>query len=87
MPIVNATVPPQLAAAIQAAVDDGTYASESDVVREALKLWSETRRGAPRFGEEKMREASSRREWLESERVCVADLFSAHLHRLPTAAC
>ncbi|MGF6611744.1 antitoxin ParD1/3/4 [Paraburkholderia sp. WSM4175] len=37
------TMPPEMAMAIRQAVDDGAYASTSEVIREALREWN-TRR-------------------------------------------
>ncbi|MGO7160726.1 type II toxin-antitoxin system ParD family antitoxin, partial [Rhizobium johnstonii] len=39
MPMVTVSISPQQAAGIRAAVDNGGYASSSEVVREALRLW------------------------------------------------
>lgn len=39
MPMVTVSLSPQQAAGIRAAVDNGSYASSSEVVREALRLW------------------------------------------------
>ncbi|RWX41074.1 ribbon-helix-helix protein, CopG family [Rhizobium leguminosarum] len=43
MPMVTVSISPQQAAGIRAAVDNGGYASSSEVVREALRLWDTAR--------------------------------------------
>jgi antitoxin ParD1/3/4 len=49
MPMVTVSISPLQAADIRAAIDDGTYVSSSEVVREALRLWDAARKidGAP----------------------------------------
>ncbi|MGG6894553.1 MULTISPECIES: ribbon-helix-helix domain-containing protein [Rhizobium] len=44
MPMVTVSISPLQAAGIRAAVDTGTYASSSEVVREALRMWDAARR-------------------------------------------
>ena len=44
MPMVTVSISPQQAAGIRAAVDNGGYASSSEVVREALRLWDTARK-------------------------------------------
>ncbi len=44
MPMVTVSISPQQAAGIRDAVDTGTYASSSEVVREALRLWDAMRK-------------------------------------------
>ncbi|TCL76010.1 type II toxin-antitoxin system ParD family antitoxin [Rhizobium sp. BK251] len=44
MPMVTVSISPQQAAGIRSAVDTGTYASSSEVVREALRLWDAARK-------------------------------------------
>lgn len=40
MPVVTISLPPDLAAKVKAAVANGRYASDSDVIRKALQQWS-----------------------------------------------
>ncbi len=44
MPMVTVSISPLQAAGIRAAVDTGTYASSSEVVREALRMWDAARK-------------------------------------------
>jgi len=44
MPMVTVSISPLQAADIRAAVDNGTYASSSEVVREALRMWDAARK-------------------------------------------
>ncbi len=44
MPMVTVSISPLQAADIRAAVDNGSYASSSEVVREALRLWDAARK-------------------------------------------
>jgi antitoxin ParD1/3/4 len=71
MPMVTVSISPQQAAGIRAAVDCGGYASSSEVVREALRLWDARRRGEDR-DENPGAESAPR-----SGR-CVADMFADH---------
>lgn len=41
MPLVTISLSPELAAKVKAAVANGRYASDSEVVRNALEQWSE----------------------------------------------
>ncbi|WP_337266347.1 ribbon-helix-helix domain-containing protein [Oryzifoliimicrobium ureilyticus] len=45
MPMVTVSLSPQQAEGIRQAVDEGGYASSSQVVREALQMWSANRKG------------------------------------------
>jgi len=44
MPMVTVSISPVQAAGIRDAVDSGGYASSSEVVREALRLWDAARK-------------------------------------------
>ncbi|MBX4956974.1 ribbon-helix-helix domain-containing protein [Rhizobium lentis] len=71
MPMVTVSISPQQAAGIRAAVDTGGYASSSEVVREALRLWDAARK----LGE--------KADLVDDESVasggrCVADMFADH---------
>ncbi|KAA0699806.1 amino acid ABC transporter [Neorhizobium sp. P12A] len=74
MPMVTVSISPQQAAGIRAAVDSGLYASGSEVVREALRLWDAARRRgelteapqAVNAGDNSARRGSR----------CVADMFA-----------
>ncbi|MBX4925930.1 ribbon-helix-helix domain-containing protein [Rhizobium binae] len=70
MPMVTVSISPQQAAGIRAAVDNGGYASSSEVVREALRLWDSARK----LGEIK---ADLLDDEISGGR-CVADMFADH---------
>lgn len=44
MPMVTFSISPLQVAGIRAAVDNGAYASSSEVVREALRMWDAARK-------------------------------------------
>lgn len=69
MPMVTVSISPLQAADIRAAIDDGSYASSSEVVREALRLWDAAR---------KMSDAPRDNDYAHGERKCVADMFADH---------
>ena len=72
MPMVTVSISPVQAAGIRDAVDSGGYASSSEVVREALRLWDAARKLGEYSDEilgEDDRTTSGR---------CVADMFSDH---------
>jgi len=73
MPMVTVSISPLQAAGIRAAVDMGTYASSSEVVREALRMWDAARKrgdicDVPRVVHGSDSAAKSSR--------CVADMFA-----------
>jgi antitoxin ParD1/3/4 len=69
MPMVTVSISPLQAADIRAAIDDGTYVSSSEVVREALRLWDAARKI----------DASVRiRNLAAGDGKCVADMFADH---------
>ncbi|WP_283195067.1 type II toxin-antitoxin system ParD family antitoxin [Rhizobium sp. AN80A] len=72
MPMVTVSISPLQAADIRAAIDDGTYVSSSEVVREALRLWDAARKvdGLP-----------GQRDCAPADAKCVADMFADHEHR------
>lgn len=78
MPMITVSISPQLAAQIQAAVDEGVYASSSEVVRDALHLWGDVRRRPPPRAVAPSILRIGARQPSEEERMCVADLFDAH---------
>ena len=72
MPMVTVSISPLQAAGIRSVVDTGDYASSSEVVREALRVWDAARRRgelahAPHAGA--VHDEDSRRR-------CVADMFA-----------
>ncbi|ARM87458.1 ribbon-helix-helix domain-containing protein [Rhizobium sp. CIAT894] len=71
MPMVTVSISPQQAAGIRAAVDNGGYASSSEVVREALRLW-DTARKLNEFKADVLDEISP------SGGRCVGDMFADH---------
>jgi antitoxin ParD1/3/4 len=68
MPMVTVSISPLQAADIRAAIDDGTYVSSSEVVREALRLWDAARKIDPSL---RIRVAAG-------DSKCVADMFADH---------
>jgi antitoxin ParD1/3/4 len=73
MPMVTVSISPLQAAGIRAAVDTGTYASSSEVVREALRMWDAARKrgdicDAPQAAKDLQTAVKSSR--------CVADMFA-----------
>lgn len=71
MPMVTVSISPEQAAKMRDAVDSGEYASGSEVVRAALRLWVET---ASRSDVSKRQDHSSPM----SEHLNVAELYAAH---------
>ena len=72
MPMVTVSISPQQAAGIRAAVDTGGYASSSEVVHEALRLW-DTARKLNEFRDDVLDD-----EGAPSGGRCVADMFADH---------
>ncbi len=72
MPMVTVSISPLQAADIRAAVDNGTYASSSEVVREALRMWEAARKlgGCP--------EGAFDQSSVSRGGKCVADMFADH---------
>ena len=73
MPMVTVSISPLQAAGIRDAVDTGTYASSSEIVREALRLWDAARK---RDGVYDLRSAANDREKTAGGGRCVADMFA-----------
>ncbi|ENN86119.1 putative addiction module antidote protein, CopG/Arc/MetJ family [Rhizobium freirei PRF 81] len=71
MPMVTVSISPLQAAGIRAAVDTGTYASSSEVVREALRMWDAARRRSDVCDVPQ----AANDETLKGSR-CVADMFA-----------
>ncbi|MBB3945072.1 antitoxin ParD1/3/4 [Rhizobium skierniewicense] len=69
MPMVTVSISPEQAAKMREAVDSGDYASGSEVVRAALRLWLET---------EARNGASPRKRPSNDEHLNVAELYAAH---------
>ncbi len=74
MPMVTVSISPEQAAKMRDAVDSGDYASGSEVVRAALRLWVETATKS---------ETTKRQGYASSmgEHVNVAELYAAHSSR------
>lgn len=49
MPMVTVSISPLQVAGIRAAIDNGSYASSSEVVREALRMWDAARKRKDRL--------------------------------------
>ncbi|KAA3514283.1 ribbon-helix-helix domain-containing protein [Agrobacterium rosae] len=71
MPMVTVSISPEQAAKMREAVDCGDYASGSEVVRAALRLWVET---AGRNEASKRGNSSTP----VGEHLNVAELYAAH---------
>ncbi|MBW9115853.1 type II toxin-antitoxin system ParD family antitoxin [Rhizobium cauense] len=72
MPMVTVSISPLQAADIRAAVDNGSYASSSEVVREALRMWDAARKLGG------CREDIFDRDSAPRGGRCVADMFADH---------
>lgn len=72
MPMVTVSVSPEQAARMRHAVECGAYASGSEVVRAALRLWVASAETADMNSDVKNQQNH------EDERVNVAELFAAH---------
>ncbi|MDL2407722.1 amino acid ABC transporter [Rhizobium calliandrae] len=77
MPMVTVSISPLQAAGIRAAVDTGTYASSSEVVREALRMWDAARKrgdicDVPRAANE----PDNNPDDMAKSSRCVADMFA-----------
>ncbi|SCW31014.1 antitoxin ParD1/3/4 [Rhizobium mongolense subsp. loessense] len=72
MPMVTVSISPVQAAGIRDAVDHGGYASSSEVVREALRLWDAARKLA------EYRNDVLNDDDRASGGRCVADMFADH---------
>jgi antitoxin ParD1/3/4 len=71
MPMVTVSISPVQAAGIRDAVDSGGYASSSEVVREALRLWDAARK-LGEFSDDAV-DGDGR-----ADGRCVADMFADH---------
>ncbi len=72
MPMVTVSISPLQAADIRAAVDNGSYASSSEVVREALRMWDAARKLGG------YHEDIFDRDSAPHGGRCVADMFADH---------
>ncbi|KQV68079.1 type II toxin-antitoxin system ParD family antitoxin [Rhizobium sp. Root1220] len=72
MPMVTVSISPLQAADIRAAVDNGKYASSSEVVREALRLWDAARK------QDGYHSGMLDRDCAPGGSRCVADMFADH---------
>ncbi|WP_313615963.1 type II toxin-antitoxin system ParD family antitoxin [Agrobacterium sp.] len=75
MPMVTVSVSPEQAARMRHAVECGAYASGSEVVRAALRLW------AASVDVSELDADAKNQQNHEDERVNVAELFAAHADR------
>ncbi|MDZ7927947.1 MAG: type II toxin-antitoxin system ParD family antitoxin [Agrobacterium sp.] len=71
MPMVTVSISPEQAARMREAVNSGAYASGSEVVRAALRLWAASAATAAET------EAAAPVE-ADRERLNVAELYAAH---------
>ncbi|MGO4566116.1 type II toxin-antitoxin system ParD family antitoxin [Rhizobium sp. 2YAF20] len=74
MPMVTVSISPLQVAGIRAAIDNGTYASSSEVVREALRMWDAARKRGELC--DVRRAANSPDDEPRSGSRCVADMFA-----------
>ncbi|MFS8111642.1 amino acid ABC transporter [Rhizobium jaguaris] len=74
MPMVTVSISPLQAAGIRAAVDTGTYASSSEVVREALRMWDAARKRGDIC--DVPRAAANDPDGAAKSSRCVADMFA-----------
>lgn len=85
MPMVTVSISPLQAAGIRAAVDTGTYASSSEVVREALRMWDAARkRGEICDVPHAANDPANDPDGVVKSSRCVADMFAdyeAETHR------
>ncbi|CDM56793.1 MULTISPECIES: ribbon-helix-helix domain-containing protein [Rhizobium] len=72
MPMVTVSISPLQAADIRAAVDNGSYASSSEVVREALRLWDAARKVGGHDSE------MLNQDCIPGGGKCVAEMFADH---------
>ncbi|MDD1500616.1 MAG: type II toxin-antitoxin system ParD family antitoxin [Agrobacterium cavarae] len=70
MPVLTVSISPEQAAKMHEAVACGAYASSSEVVRAALKLWAET--------QQRNKGGFVERRKSDSEAVNVAELYAFH---------
>lgn len=76
MPMVTVSISPEQAAKMREAVDCGDYASGSEVVRAALRLWVETcAREGTTPGNKRASPIS------KEEHLNVAELYAAHAQK------
>lgn len=75
MPMVTVSISPELATKMREAVDSGAYASGSEVVRDALRLWLASE-------EQSRARTKQRHNGLREERLNVAELYAAHSDRI-----
>jgi antitoxin ParD1/3/4 len=73
MPMVTVSISPLQAAGIRAAVDTGTYASGSEVVREALRMWDAARKRSDLCD---VPQAANDGDDTIKDGRCVADMFA-----------
>ncbi|MDE1996071.1 MAG: type II toxin-antitoxin system ParD family antitoxin [Rhizobiaceae bacterium] len=73
MPMVTVSISPLQAAGIRAAVDTGSYASSSEVVREALRMWDAARKRGDICD---VRRAANDADSMTKSGRCVADMFA-----------
>lgn len=71
MPMVTVSISPEQAARMREAVNSGAYASGSEVVRAALRLWA----ASAQHGAETTPHAPVE---ADRERMNVAELYAAH---------
>lgn len=73
MPMVTVSISPEQAAKMREAVECGQYASGSEVIRAALRLWVETAGRSDNAGR-----AGSTSAFNANEHLNVAELYAAH---------
>lgn len=81
MPMLTVSISPEQADLMRAAIDSGDYASGSQVVREALRLWSVVHEYAPLRAGEAAETDDILGESDGSETVSVSALYAAFTSR------
>lgn len=76
MPMVTVSISPLQVAGIRAAIDNGNYASSSEVVREALRMWDAARMPVKING--KYGDPARPADQSGSDGRRVADMFAEH---------
>lgn len=74
MPMVTVSISPIQVAGIRAAIDNGNYASSSEVVREALRMWDAARKR----GDLCDSHHAALEDVAGSDSRCVADMFAEY---------
>lgn len=83
MPMVTVSISPLQVAGIRAAIDNGNYASSSEVVREALRMWDAARKRGDVCDAHHLGNAGAGD--MATDSRCVADMFAEYEAEKQTA--